>query len=185
MRRSRLLVCCSALLISVATFPCLAEMDYDVNFLLGGKTLDEDDWAPLEQQSEFGVSATFGHDDWPVRIALDLLASADDNALFEVTTSELDIGVRKVWHRSNATPFVGGGLALVGGEIEDRFVGNSIDDEGTGAWIDGGAFWRLGRRFNLGVEARLSRGEVTLGGADIEAGGSHLALILGFGKSRD
>jgi hypothetical protein len=43
-------------------------------------------------------------------------------------------------------------------------------------------FWRLGRRFNIGIEARVTRGEITIGPFDVEAGGEHFGLLLGFGS---
>ena len=50
----------------------------NVNFFLGQKTLDEDDWAPLDKQGEFGVLVDFKQQNWPVSIAIDFLGSADD-----------------------------------------------------------------------------------------------------------
>ena len=64
--------------------------DADVNFLLGAKTLDDEDWTDtddiggkieLDQQAEFGVLSTFGGKEWPVQIALDLLASVAEDDL--------------------------------------------------------------------------------------------------------
>jgi len=165
--------------------PSVAEMEYDVNFILGVKMLEEDDWAPVEDQSEFAVSSTFGGVDWPVHIALDLVASADDNEDFgfkiEGSTLELDVGARKIWGKKTR-PFIGGGLALINGEFEAFTL--SDDDDALGAWLDAGVFWRLGRRFNIGIEARISWAEITLFGMDGEAGGEHIGLILGFGKPK-
>ena len=53
-------------------------------------------------------------------------------------------------------------------------------------WINGGVFWRLSKRFNIGVDARWSGGEVELGNnltgkRKVEAGGGYLGLLLGFG----
>jgi hypothetical protein len=46
-----------------------------------------------------------------------------------------------------------------------------------------GAFWRLGRKFNIEVDFRLSAGEVELFGQDVQAGGA-LLYILAFGLLR-
>ena len=72
-------------------------------------------------------------------------------------------------------------MALINGEVEA--LGASYDDDGTGFWVDGGVFWRLGRRFNAGFEARVSRGEISLFDTDLEAGGEHIGFVLGFGKA--
>ena len=47
--------------------------------------------------------------------------------------------------------------------------------------MDGGIFWRLGKRFNLGLEARFSAAQVKLSGRDVQAGGVSVGLILGWG----
>jgi len=58
----------------------------------------------------------------------------------------------------------------------------SASDTATGVWLDGGAFWRPGKHFNIGVEARVSRATTEpVTGVGMEAGGFHLAMILGFG----
>jgi hypothetical protein len=174
----------SLLLIAAGATPSFAGMDYQINFFLGQKMLDDDDWEPFEDQTEFGVTATFGGEDWPVLIALDVLASTDDENLYSYevdgSTSEFDVGIRKIWEKNKLRPFVGGGLAFVSGEIE--VSGFSVDDDAVGAWVNGGIFWRLGRRFNIGFEARISRAEITILDFDGEAGGDHLGLILGFGS---
>jgi hypothetical protein len=161
-----------------------------VNFILGQKMLDDTDWEELDSQTEFGALITFGKD-WPVGIAIDLIASTDDTTIEGVkvdgSTTEIDIGVRKVWERDNMRPFFGGGVAFVNGEIEGSAMGITIksDDDGVGLWVDGGIFWRLGKRFNLGFEARITRAEIepsVLGETfDVEAGGEHIGLLLGWG----
>jgi len=115
------------------------------------------------------------------------------------STVELDLGVRKIWRTGRARPFAGGGLAVIAAQQEfnlfppapfgiegnrlDRFppIEVSDDDEAPGVWIDGGVFWRLGRRCNIGIEARYSRAEVRLRSRDVQAGGFNLGLLLGWG----
>lgn len=160
----------------------------NLNFLLGQKKLDKDDWEPFEKQAEFGILVDFKQKEWPLSIAIDLLGSSDEEPILgfdvEARTSELDIGVRKVWEVSGATikPFVGGGLAFISAELESRYGYASVsdDDSGTGYWLNAGVYWTLGPAFNLGLEWRYSRAEVTLYGIEAEAGGSHGGLILGY-----
>lgn len=125
---------------------------------------------------------------------------------FEITgdevhqgTYELDVGVRKIWRSDRARPFVGGGLAIISA-LQERvdfvlpppetrhpdaiprpLLITSQEDEALGAWIDGGIFWRLGKRFNIGLEARFSRAELSFTGREVQAGGFNLGLILGWG----
>jgi hypothetical protein len=155
------------------------------NFFLGQKALDEDDWGPLDRQGEIGAEISFGRDSWPVLIAVDLLGSGkkDSSADVEGSTSELDVGVRKIWQAGSVRPYIGGGVALVNGEIKiDAFGATfSDDDNGVGAWVGGGVFWRLKSRFNIGIAARYSKARVNVFGNDIEAGGPHLGMLLGWG----
>jgi hypothetical protein len=172
-----------------------------VNFFLGQKFLDAGDWDPVDKQGEFGVVMTFGQTDWPVHIAADLLGSTDEGEIFDPllgeidvtgSTFEVDFGVRKIWSKGKVHPYVGGGLALVSAKVElDSSFGDvDADDDGGGAWLGGGIFWRLGQRFNIGSDVRWSTAEVGSDGAsgqggvfveDVEAGGLHIGLLLGFG----
>jgi len=176
-----------------------AESTGHVNFFLGQKSLDSGDWDPVDEQGEFGVVMSFGRDDWPVHIAVDLLGSTDEGEIFDTLVGEIDVtgstveiglGVRKIWSTKRAHPYVGGGLALLSAEAElDSSFGDAdADDDTVGGWVGGGVFWRLGQRFNIGADVRWSSGEVDLdfgGGvpvaSDVEAGGFHLGLLLGFG----
>lgn len=162
----------------------------DANLLLGLKRLDEGDWGPTDRQGELGVQADVQRSDWPVALAVDLLASGDDSAIDSRgfteqrgRTSELDLGARKIWRPDeNLRPYLGGGLALASSELELRgpFRTVSDSDSGAGLWLGGGAYWTLSRAFNLGFDAKLSHAGVRLFGDDRNAGGFHLALLLGY-----
>ena len=160
-----------------------------VNLFFGQKQLDDEFEQPIDvvDQDEFGVQVSFGNPDWPVMVAVDLMASSADERVggivVDVSTTELDAGVRKFWEKGKARPYIGGGLALVNGEvtIDTGLFDVSGDESGLGVWIGGGAFWRLGRSFNIGVDARITRAEVDVGGLDTEVGGNHIGLLLGWG----
>lgn len=185
----------------------------NLNFVLGTKLLDADDWRVGDNQGSIAFLSTFGSSSWPVQVAIDVLGSGSGstttfyplsgveirgNELVQ-STFELDVGVRKIWRAGKARPFVGGGLAVIWGQQEEEiFLLPPLDYEGTvfdtfpplvlsesdeapGAWIDGGIFWRLGRMFNIGVEARYSRAELSFGPRKVQAGGLNLGLILGWG----
>ena len=160
-----------------------AESKGNVNFVIGAKGLDEDDWKPNEGQPEFGAEVTWGGKTWPIAIATDLVASSHGGDVLGVEinarTAEWAFGVRKIWEAGAARPYIGGGIARM--EAEKEINHNTEQGSGLGTWIGGGIFWRLGSRFNIGLAARLSRGQVTLSGGDIEAGGVHAGLLLGWG----
>ncbi len=189
MRLRRLVLVALAWMLS-APF-ALAETQ--VNFFLGQKALDGE-WNPIDRQAELGAMMSFGRDAWPVRIAADVLVSGKDGTLpgavdVKGTTFEIAPGVRKIWGKKAFHPFAGAGVAIVGARVELQNVVASVDDAGVsvGPWIDGGVFWRLGMRFNLGVDVRWSRANVDLDfgpgipSPEMDAGGLHYGLLLGFG----
>lgn len=206
----RLLVTASVVLLTLGT---AARAETNLNFVLGSKLLDSNDWPVADNQGSIAFLSTFGSSSWPVQVAIDILGSASGstavlypepgveirgNDLVD-STFELGVGVRKIWRAGRARPFVGGGLAVIWGQQEVEFLppppadgeGNehvpfpplvlSEDDEAPGVWIDGGIFWRLGRMFNIGLEARYSRAELSFAVREVEAGGFNLGLILGWG----
>jgi len=157
------------------------------NFFLGQKMLKSGDWEPVEDQPEFGAEVSWGKKSWPILIATDVFGSSDEQTVsgvkLEGNTSELDLGIRKIWGDKNVHGFLGGGFANIHAEAKATLSGlsGSVDDSSPGAWVGGGVFWRLGTRFNIGLSGRLSRATVTFSGVDVEAGGSHAGLLLGWG----
>jgi hypothetical protein len=173
-----------ALLTLAWSAPVLAGQG-DVNFILGGKSLDSKDWGEFDSQVASGAEVSFGRDAWPIRIAIDEFDSVNQDHLFggftaDVSISELDIGVRKIWGDRATRPFVGGGLALGYAKIDFNGISDR-DDFGAGAWVGGGVFWRTGSRFNIGFTVRYSKVDVDLGGGSVDAGGVGYGLLLGFG----
>lgn len=161
----------------------------DVNVLLAGKHLDSD-WTPTEHQGELGLETSWEGPDWPIDIAADALfsgATADLNddgfTKQRGETSELDLGVRKIWRPAPMVrPYLGGGLAAVRGRIErsNPFVTVSDENSAAGVWFGGGVYWTLAKAFNLGLDARVSNAEMKLFGVTRNAGGVHLGLLLGY-----
>jgi opacity protein-like surface antigen len=184
--RPRLLACLAALLLG-APIARSAEPLGSVDLVLGQKWLDADDWDPVDEHVEVGVSTSWRKHSWPIAIAADLVRSEDDATLEQVIdvrgeTWELALGARKRWGRGRTHPLAGGGLALVRAEYEVQSLGESVEDsdDGTGFWLEGGVVWDLPRGLEIGLDLRYSRAEVTIGGENGEAGGAHLALLFGW-----
>jgi opacity protein-like surface antigen len=162
----------------------------NINFFLGGKTLKSSDWAPVEDHGQGGILVDFKKDTWPVSIAIDLLSSYTDEVVWdgvpfkvEAETMEINIGVRKIWdHFSIIRPYVGGGVAYINAELTGASWNwiASQDDSALGIWLNGGVYWTLARAFNIGLDFRYSKAEVTLFGNDVAAGGRHAGLLLGY-----
>jgi hypothetical protein len=175
----------SIITIAGSEISALGQSDWtgNVNFFLGAKALDEDEWEPVEEQTEFGVEIDFRQQNWPVSIAIDILGAADETDFggfdVESKTSELNIGVRKIWDKSPIVrPFIGGGVSFITGDFEA--FGISEDDSSLGLWLGGGVYWTLSEHFNLGLELKVSSAEVTLFGVDANAGGGHFGLLIGY-----
>ena len=155
----------------------------DVNIIIGTKALKKADWEPVDSQGAFGAEVTWGGDHWPIRFATDILGSSNGSDLlgthFDGQTSELAFGLRKIWEPGAARPYVGGGIARITARIKNGT--NEETDAVVGGWVGGGIFWRLGSRLNIGIAGRVSSGKVTLSGQKVEAGGTFVGGILGWG----
>lgn len=179
----------------------------NASFTLGARQLqDEETFDQADSQSLFGVTVDFGPADWPVAwavgyyfsvaeedVALDVEVGGAPAVLEGSATSavgELSFGVRKTWRPGKLRPFIEGGLAavIVGMDVDTPKGSVDDSDAGAGAYAQAGVFWRLGSRFNLGINARALFGsEIDLsdgfsstfedGNADYVSGG----LVLGWG----
>lgn len=169
----------------------------NVNFFLGAKALDDDDWEPVEEHGEVGVSLDFRRREWPINIVVEFRHSASDKeeavlcdpsfGCFDIEakaeTSELNLGIRKIWETSSSVrPFIGGGLSLIRAKLSLSALGAkaSESDSGLGLWLGGGVYWTLGDHFNIGLEARISSADVNFEGIEADAGGGHFGLIAGY-----
>lgn len=168
----------------------------NVNLFLGEKFLEKDNWEPLEKQFEGGILIDVKHNRFPIGIALDLLYSRDeeDIATFDLGIGtyytnvesrimEFNLGLRKIWEApKNLQPFIGGGLAIIKGNLESEALGVSVSDDetGFGLWADIGIYIILAKRFNLGIDVRWSRAEIDLFDIEARVGGWHFGAITGF-----
>jgi opacity protein-like surface antigen len=182
----------------------------DANLISGQKSLGE---AQLEGfgvdgQSQMGIAISVDFD-LPVMLAVDLLVSSDDHTIVvpaenrleywsDVQTTELDLGVRKVWG-SKLKPYVGGGLALVeldffqieSGDLglpDTDYLTRTINDSdsGLGFWLNAGLFYRLGKYLNVGIDIRYSDADVEIlllesdEFLELDSGGSHYGVLFGY-----
>ena len=170
-------------LFSIPNLAICADWTGNLNVFLGSKSLDEDEWEPTNEQDEFGIEVDFKKQSWPVSIAIDFLSASGEGKLmgikFESETSEINMGVRKIWDKSShMRPFIGGGIAFITGEFSG--LGLSDDDSATGFWIGGGVYWTLAEHFNIGLKVKSSSANVTLFGVEADAGGGHFGVLAGF-----
>jgi len=207
MRTHMRLALCAALAPGLAMIPSPAEAARTghINLFGGMKSLDEDVWTPVDSQQELGLETSFGGSAWPVLIAVDYFHATDqaDEGDLQLTgtTQEFAVGVRKVWARKRASPYLGGGANWIDAEVKtdappppppppgasffpvpDPEGGTTSEsDSAVGLWMGGGVFWRLGPYVNLGLSARLSGAKVNIRNEDLQTGGLHAGVVLGFG----
>lgn len=192
------------ILVSILVFSSNAsraagEWTGNANLIIGSKALEEDDWEPMESQSEVGADIDFAKKSWPVHLAFAALQSSDEDTFYaelddemimaraKATTSELRFGVKKIWDQAAVMrPYIGGGVAIISAELKtsagSRFHGVSVksDDQGFGLWVSGGIYWTLFERLNLGFSVGYSKATVNLFDTDSESGGSHGAFYAGY-----
>ena len=161
----------------------------NISGYIGQKSLDDDDWGDIDRQGSLGIMFDFKKQSWPVSIAVDVIVSGnehdEDGIKTEGGSLELDLGVRKIFDLSNSSirPYIGGGIALIGAGARTKVGGSTISDEddtGTGAWIGGGMYYAATKSLNIGLDLRYSQAEVTLLDEDVEAGGFHTGITVGY-----
>jgi opacity protein-like surface antigen len=160
----------------------------NVSAYLGHKSVDNDDWPNLDSQASVGVIADFGKQSWPVSIAADLIFSGTvhESGVIEDTggTVETHLGARKIFTLENSSfrPYVGGGVALVNAILENENAGVTVDDDDRafGAWVGAGTYYAVTPSFNIGLDVRYSKAEVTLFDKEREAGGLNAGITAGY-----
>ena len=160
----------------------------NVSGYLGHKSVDNNDWPNLDSQASVGVISDFGKQSWPVSIAADLLfaGTVHESGVNEDTggTMEIHLGARKIFtlEHSSFRPYVGGGAALVSAMLENKNAGVAVEDDDTavGAWVGAGTYYAVTPSFNIGVDVRYSKAEVTLFDKEREAGGLNAGITAGY-----
>jgi opacity protein-like surface antigen len=159
----------------------------NVNFNFVSKALVENDWAPVDAQTGVGLDADLKKKGWPFSVAFGYQTTdASDTDPFsgidlKGKTTELSLGAKWIGDKTPVfRPFVGGGLCQVKGEFEAPGFGVSDSDTAIGYWLSGGLYWTLANHFNLGINARYSKANISLFGVDVDAGGVSMGLLLGY-----
>jgi hypothetical protein len=183
---NRLLSIGLAVLVLSPLFAQESSVTGNINGYLGAKFLDEDDWSPVENQGAIGAMFDIRGRNWPISIAVNAVFSSDEDEEGAVDstggTAELQLGVKKIWDfPAKFHLAVSGGLAIVSAAVEvDTGVAKTDDDDSAvGGWLAVDPYWTFGS-FNLGPHIALSSAEVTIFGEDIQAGGLHLGVVMGY-----
>ena len=157
--------------------------------LLGQRSLEEDDFAPVEDQPMLGFEfSDGGTDDGLVGFEIGITGSSDSDEVnlgggpqdVDGSVGELYAGVRKEFPGSAINPFVGLGLAATRAEVE--FGGNSEDDTTYGVYLHGGLIFPLSDAFSIVADLRARFGEdYKIAGVDGEGDFFAVAVGVAFG----
>ncbi len=184
--------------VAVSALAGRAEARYkgDLNAFVGEKWLNNGDWAPVDQQRQYGVMLAFAEERIHVQFSIDAFASSDETNMTDPTfgpqrikgsSREFSFGVRKPWGDGVVRPHIGAGADVVEVTLEtsDSAGIERRSDRGYGLWIDAGLTFRIAKHLNLGLETRYTRADVNLGAGieveDIAAGGFHAGILIGYG----
>jgi len=179
---STLLILLSISITSLAS--AQSDATNNAQLFLGAKALDKY-WEPADEQDEFGILADFHEDSWPVGIAIGYFRAkgeSDPAGFMETKTTELQIGIKKVWNNSNTVHFsLGGGLTFASLEASIPVLSITEDDSGIGIWLSGAIYWTIGENFDIGLQAMSSaaEGEYVSGTETAEIGGGHFGFTVG------
>ena len=163
-----------------------------ISYIFGYKRLNND-WAGAQDHVEFGlVDLDFQKKNWPIHIAGQFLSTyspdTPDEAAFKGDfsgTYELNLGLRKVWERpSQFHPYFGGGVSIIGASITDDLGDDCYyqedHDSSYGFWVGTGFYWILSEKWHTGLNFQYSYAEVELFGEELNAGGLHFNLLIGW-----
>jgi hypothetical protein len=148
-----------------------------------------------------------GHQHFP-EIILGPLQIPAANVQRRARTIEVGVGARRSWSIAGFTPELGAGGVWVRGSTSYRMTDPSQSTNGTlvsslgardaafGFWASAGIYRRIGPRLEMGLRGRFSKATLTLveptvlgrqGGyyfrgdpVEVEAGGRHLGLVVGW-----
>lgn len=168
-----------------SSFPSPNDWTGNVNLFGGGKFLNCGDWAPADQQLEYGVEIDARRRFWPMNLALDVLYGTDSDSsegiTFKSRILEFDAGLRKIFDQfpPPLRPYFGLGVAVTRAEASAAGYG-SDSGTGPGVWAQGGVYLTFAGHFNLGADFRVSQTWVDIAGATVDGGGLHIGLVSGY-----
>lgn len=152
---------------------------------LGQRSLDEDDYDPVEDQATLGFEFSQEKVDSAIGWEIGIMGSGADEEVgatdVEGRTGELYGGVRKSFGHNVVRPYVGAGLAFINSDIEVSGVG-SDDDTSLAGYAHGGVAFAVSEAFLLGLDLRVLFGsDLEIAGIDTDADYGQLALFMAFG----
>jgi len=162
----------------------------NINLQVGKRSMDSNDWQPVDKSTFYGVEGTWGKQDQVILFATDLYGSSESDRLETASqdrrlrSMELAIGFRKIWQYKTLRPYAGAGVSLVSEDFEVTTDGQRTEEQSdrtTGFWVGGGLNYRLGPHLNLGVAARYAPvQQVKVIGESIDASSGQVGVNVGW-----
>jgi opacity protein-like surface antigen len=182
----------AALLVTLASCSAVAPAqqnvgvgrDNRVSIYLGQRSLDEDDWEPIDDQAMLGFEYVREQSGAPIGFEIGLMFSGDEDDILgtdiEGATAEIYGGVRKTFGSDVVRPYIGGGLSLVSARVDIEGLGDD-DDTTFGGYLHGGVGFQVSDLIVLGLDLRFLFGsDFDIGGLDVGSEYMQAALFLGF-----
>ncbi len=184
--------------LAAADHASAGEMTGNTQFLIGQRYLGEI-WEPLDEPSNYGIEIDFAPKSSPVHVALAIFVANDSGTVttpFFGETGNVDNGFLEfsagfLWHpvkRAVARPYVGAGVLKIYAATESMWgiFSNNDSDDSFGFYGNAGIFFKVGERFNIGLDGRVVRGtKITLAGLDVDADYEQASLLVGFSWGGD
>ncbi len=157
----------------------------DVVGAIGVRSLSGQLWNNLDSETQvaLGVFADFELGNRPLYITTGLQVSADDGAEggSTVAVADLSVGLKLMPAKRAFRPYIGAGVASVGASIETDFSGDD-DDQSFGYYVSGGALFRIGSHFTLGLDLRYLGGtDISLFGVSGDGDSVTATALIGYG----
>lgn len=179
-----------AITLLLATLAVNVQASGSFSVLYGKKSLDSNDWDPVDEQTEIGFGVTYQQAGWPLAMVISYLSSDDTytetflGETFKVKgeTKEVGFGVRKNVTEDKAKFFIEGGLASISAKfsVSDSTDSISDSDSAMGFWFGAGLDMRVADAVSIGALVRMSNASVTLFDVDGEAGGTHFNIFAAY-----
>jgi hypothetical protein len=157
------------------------------SFLVGTRSLDEDLWAPVEDQVTLGGEYSAVNKESGVGYEFGVSVSGDSAEVgaFDVTGTLLEAsgGVRAEFGSGELRPYIGAGVALVNAEIEAEGAGGTAteDDTSVAGYAHAGFNVPFGERFFMGLDARMLFGsDIDFGGVNGDVDYFQLGVVFGW-----
>jgi opacity protein-like surface antigen len=153
------------------------------------------DWSPVDEHSSFGFALETPGVGGGMGLEIGVFLSDDSGFFFspmlgtivlaEVDTREVFVGFhQRAQTEGSTTPYFGGGLAWIDGELTYSGSGGVLSASGSsiGFYVHGGVRVQVGEGVAIGFDYRILRGtDVEIFGIEIDADYEQLAFTLSSG----